>query len=964
MASAKKTCLRLGLLNIRSINTGQDELSATLLNYSPDIVALNETWLKPGEEDAAPVIPSYKFLHKARQGKKGGGVGFYVRQGIITKLQKHPTSSLEQLWLKVQFQSTSLAVGTAYRPESVGVQEALDALSESINSMARCDLTCVLGDFNIDMASPNTPKAQELKHFCHQHNLEQLVKEPTRITQHSETILDLVLTDNSSKCRNVEIIHNYCLSDHALVIVDVDVRKNKIKKELKYKRTLHNINFDYFNADLNHLPWNSIGELQDVNEMVETFNKYILLLFDTHAPTRKIICRDKPKPWITDMLRFMMKLRDDALQKALKTKKESAKEYYRNLRNLVTATIERERRAYFNSFINANLKNPTVLWRNIKNTTNVNKIKPSTIPDHLNDPDRINDHFLNLPPCPETNFNTKSMNLVDISEHDELNLKPVSEEEVKNIIYNIKTKAAGHDDLSIDMIKLTLEVTLPIITKMVNKSIETNTFPSSWKKALVKPIPKKNTVLELKDLRPISILPVLSKVLEKVVLVQVLKYLEKINIIPKFQSGFRKAHGTETALLQVTDDLTEASDMGLSTIMVLLDYSRAFDCLEPKLLLAKLEHYRFSKNTCDWFHSFLNDREQSVLTERGDGLKRCSTAKPIQRGVPQGSLLSPTLFTIFTADLPAQIKHCKYHLYADDTQLYYSFDSKNTHEAAVRINEDLFNVYTWSQKNSLLLNPNKSQMVFFGTKKQVKSATDLETQITINDVAIERVTCARNLGLMMDEEQKYAEHVGNKIKTALFKLKTLYKIRPYIKEELRILLCESLILSQLSYCSTVYGPRLNNSTVRAIQRVQNASVRFCFHVPKRECITPYLNRKGILNMEARRELQYACTVHRVIWSKNPDYLFEKLAWKRDFPHASRHVMSNLIKIPKHKSARYEGCFKFAAARIWNDLPPPLREKMSTDSFKRQYKKALLKRQLDTENIKHSYWKHLSLKGYL
>ncbi|XP_013174571.1 PREDICTED: RNA-directed DNA polymerase from mobile element jockey-like, partial [Papilio xuthus] len=550
-----------------SINTGQDELTATLLNYSPDIVALNETWLKPGEEAAAPAIPSYKFLHKARQGKKGGGVGFYVRQGITSKVQKHPTSKLEQFWLEVQLQGSSLAVGTAYRPESVGVQDALDALSESINSLARCDLTCVLGDINIDMASPKNPKAQELLHFCHQHNLEQLVKEPTRITQHSGTILDLVLTDNASKCRNVQIIHNYCLSDHALVIVDFDIRKSKFKKEIKYRRPLLHINFDSFNADLNRLPWDSIGDLQDVNQMVKTFNSYMLLLFDIHAPIRKIICGVKPKPWITNMIRFMMRLRDQALQRALKVKKESAKDYYRNLRNLVTASIERERRAYFNSFINNNLKDSATLWRNIKKITQVNSTKTNMIPDHLSDPDKINDHFLNLPPCPGTILDARSMNLIDASEHDELKLKPVSEEEVKNTIYNIKTKAVGHDDLSIDMIKLTLKVTLPIITKMVNKSIETNTFPSSWKKALVKPIQKKSTVVELKDLRPISILPVLSKVLEKVVLVQVLKYLGNNNITPKLQSGFRKAHGTETALLKVTDDLTEASDMGLSSIM-------------------------------------------------------------------------------------------------------------------------------------------------------------------------------------------------------------------------------------------------------------------------------------------------------------------------------------------------------------------------------------------------------------
>ncbi|KAG6452055.1 hypothetical protein O3G_MSEX007448 [Manduca sexta] len=559
MANLNKKRLRLGLLNARSLNTGEDELVISVQKHKPDILAINETWLKIGEDLLAPAIPNYNFIHKPRQGKRGGGVGFYIRQGIEARVRRHPLSSLEQLWLEVQLPGTTLALGTAYRPESIDVLDALDALSNSIHSMARCNYTCVTGDFNIDLSRMESPQAKDLMSFCYQHNLEQLVREPTRVTDHSETLLDIVMVDSTLKNQRVEVVHNRCLSDHAMVLVDFDVKKPKLAQQVVIKRCLHNIDLDNFNQDLISMPWSNITALESVEQMVDTFNKYILTLFDIHAPIKKLTVRHKPKPWITDMVKFMIDLRDEALIKAQVNKTESSKDYYRSFRNLVTATIEREIKAYFNTFINSNLKYPALLWKSLKNTTILDKPCTHLIPDHLNNPDAINDHFLNLPLNNSINMEEipicKNKNLT----YDIFDLKPTTESEVKKIIYSIQTKAAGYDSINIDMIKATLKVTLPVITNIVNKSIETHTFPSYWKRALVRPLPKKNTASQLNDLRPISILPVLSKVIEKVALDQILKFLDSKSIIPKFQSGFRRGHGTETALLHVTDDLTEAS---------------------------------------------------------------------------------------------------------------------------------------------------------------------------------------------------------------------------------------------------------------------------------------------------------------------------------------------------------------------------------------------------------------------
>lgn len=174
----------------------------------------------------------------------------------------------------------------------------------------------------------------------------------------------------------------------------------------------------------------------------------------------------------------------------------------------------------------------------------------------------MSDHFLALPPCKDVTLSNVANDIKKPRLQPVFELKTVTEREVHKIINNITTNSSGQDGICIKMIKLTLHKTLPTITAIVNKSIENHTFPAQWKHALIRPIPKKNNVDELKELRPISLLPILSKVLEKVVLDQVIAYLDNQDVIPKFQSGFRRGHGTETALLHVTDDIVEASDKG------------------------------------------------------------------------------------------------------------------------------------------------------------------------------------------------------------------------------------------------------------------------------------------------------------------------------------------------------------------------------------------------------------------
>lgn len=349
-----------------------------------------------------------------------------------------------------------------------------------------------------------------------------------------------------------------------------------------------------------------------------------------------------------------------------------------------------------------------------------------------------------------------------------------------------------------------------------------------------------------------------------------------------------------------------------------------------------MAYYGVSAPSCKWFESFLTGRRQyvEIQTNKGEIVK--SDIRTISRGTPQGSILSPLLFILYTADLLKHLEHCNAHLYADDTQIYHSFSPNNVSTALVQINKDLDMIADWSRRNNLVLNPTKSQFIVMGNKFQRAKIKEQNPRIEIGGELISQVENAKSLGIIMDEQLRYVDHVNMKIRNAFYRLKVLYGIRKYLTVKVREILTESLVLSQFNYADIVYGPRLLSVTKKSIQRVQNACVRFCYDIPKRSHITPYLNERKLLNMENRRKSHLAYTVRKVIEFQKPYYLFEKLKWVKDTQKRPLRPCTKL-SIPHHKTAFYRGCFKFAAA----NLPPPLREPMTLFKFKKLLQKHLL-----------------------
>lgn len=587
--------LRLSLLNVRSLNTGRDELLVSIEKHSPDVLAINETWIREGDDISLLQIPGYIFKHIPRStGKRGGGVGFYIKKKIKTHIIQHPKTSLEQMWIELQHKGLRLAIGTVYRPETQNIGNSIEELSETLSSLSAYSFQCLLTDFNIDLLNSSSNDTKEFLRSLDQQNYTQLVQEPTRITMTSATLLDLIITDTPMLCTKIEVIHNPCLSDHALILADFDIKKQKDGVKSITKRCFNDIDEEEFGEDLRNISWNKIKESESINDMVAKFNCEILNLFDKHAPVKVIKIKNNSYPWITEVIKIMMEKRDEALKKAHNSKNDASWSYYKMFKNFTNASIKREKKAYINFYVNKNANRPILMWQHFKKISPLGKGNSGCIPPHLQEPDKINDFFMTLPGNEITNLKTLAQFTTNRDSNTEFFIKECSKEQVLNIINNISSNAIGHDNISITMIKLTLPVTLDIITYIINQSIKTHTFPDSWKIAKVIPLPKITSVENYKDLRPISILPVMSKIIEKIVCMQLTTYLETHNILPEHQSGFRKAHGTAAALSAVTDDILSASDNGNGSILVLLDFSRAFDCINIELMLAKLYYYGIS----------------------------------------------------------------------------------------------------------------------------------------------------------------------------------------------------------------------------------------------------------------------------------------------------------------------------------------------------------------------------------
>uniref|UniRef100_A0A669DXW8 Reverse transcriptase domain-containing protein n=1 Tax=Oreochromis niloticus TaxID=8128 RepID=A0A669DXW8_ORENI len=460
---------------------------------------------------------------------------------------------------------------------------------------------------------------------------------------------------------------------------------------------------------------------------------------------------------------------------------------------------------------------------------------------------------------------------------------------------------------------------------MINLSLIISYVPQAFKVALVKPLLKKPSLdpAVLANYRPISNLPFISNILERVVVVT--DYLQRNGLFEEFQSGFRAHHSTETALVKVTNDLLMASDSGLISVLVLLDLSAAFDTVDHNILLERLEHaVGITGTALQWFVSYLSNRLQFVQVN-GES----SSHTKVNYGVPQGSVLGPILFTLYMLPLGSIIRSIHFHCYADDTQLYLSMKPDNTHQL-VKLQECLKDIKTWMAANFLLLNSDQTEVIVLGPENLRNMVSN--QILTLDGITLASSNAVRNLGVIFDQDMSFNAHIKQICKTAFFYLRNICKVRNILSLSDAEKLVHAFITSRLDYCNSLLSGCPKNS-LKSLQLIQNAAARVLTGTRKREQISPVSASLHWLPVKSRIEFKILLLTYKVLNNQAPSYLNDLVVPYHPI-RALRSRTVGLLVVPRvFKSRMGERAFSFQGPLLWNQLPVWIQETDTLSTFK-------------------------------
>ena len=298
--------------------------------------------------------------------------------------------------------------------------------------------------------------------------------------------------------------------------------------------------------------------------------------------------------------------------------------------------------------------------------------------------------------------------------------------------------------------------------------------------------------------RPVSLLPIVSKICERVALNQLTPYLEYKKRLTEQQSGNRKSHSTETLNVMMSIKIMEAMDSKKLTLVVLLDLSKAFDSIDHLLLLAKLRTLGISETSLEWFRSYLSERKQYVRIGQ-----EVSSLRSTDHGVPQGSILGPALFNIYINDLPTVPEIGSLESYVDDSKLFLSFPVKDADVVALQITEDLKKIAAWCCHNSLLINPERTKALLLGTRQMRKKVPD-GFCVTLLEKELSPVPSANDLGVQVDENLRYDEHITNTVPAGIARLCQINRVKYIFDTQTLLNIIKALVCGKLYYCSSVW----------------------------------------------------------------------------------------------------------------------------------------------------------------
>ena len=745
------------------------------------VISVSETWLHAGVSDDLVALDGYFLIRNDRVGNIGGGVACYLhkslRATIVAASSGGQLNDPEYLIIDIRLPlNEPILFASIYRrPKGNLLQDFV----RSLTSVSHLYKNIIIGgDLNCNLLS-NQYEATYLRQLMFSLSLYIIPSDATHHTATSNSCLDVLIVDDSDKVLSFAKSSSPFIAGHDLLSLSLSLF-SPINTERSYtRRCFRNINVTEFceflsisvnNANCTRTNLSREAYVQESSTLLSCTLRAAL---DVFAPTRSFVSRGPPLRWLTEELKSRLRVRNTLFKQAKRSNSLLGFLRYRLFRNQLNLDIKRAKSEFFLGSLN-NITEPAKLWREL---ARLGLVKSTLVsPLHFFSLSQLNSYYTSVSSAVPLCFSDF------ISAISCITCPPCQSEFVfslvtPNSIYKLITAhplhsyASGADGIPLFILRIAWPCISSWLTDLFNNSLKLSSFPSEWKNALIRPLSKIRKPLSPSDTRPIANLPELSKTLERIVADQIVDYLNSNNILDPRQSAYRSGFNTQSALLRICNDVRAGIDGGLITIMVLFDFSKAFDTVPHLYLLIKLKKLGFSDSVVTWFYSYLTCRSQAVIDDEGNRSEWLHTSL----GVPQGSVLGPLLFLLFINDISNVLSFTSHMLFADDLQIYLSCPPADILRGLELISRDVNAIFDYTIVNGLRLNLTKSKAIILGSQKHVNCIdTSLLPPIIVDCTPLLFVSEVRNLGVIFTSNLSWHKHiiqVSKNVHHALYKLK-------------------------------------------------------------------------------------------------------------------------------------------------------------------------------------------------
>ena len=843
---AKTTDLVVMQINIRGIGSKKSRLIDLIENSvhkkELDVVLISETWLTESSPEVN--IPGYVMHRQDRSHKRGGGVAIVASSKLRCVLRPDLSSKMEEsecVTLELLLRNgDKCLVSSMYRPPNTDSQTFLASYNSLVCAMKKEDPKgIIIGlDHNLDFLK--SEKHQPTNDFI-QSNLDfgliPTVTRPTRITNTSATLIDnIMVSQNLCGSYTSNILINDT-SDHLPVICVLNSLTSMKKESLVVKsRDTRLRNLVTLKKQVTNYDWTSLLTDKSPSKNMESVHDQLLSIIDHCTPycEHKINHKQiRKEPWLTASIKISIDKNKKLYAKMLRG--GIAKDKYTRYNNTLRKAIRYAKTHFYLNMCQEYKSQTRKLWKIINEIAGKHSNKSSLVEylkvDNIKEygakkiSNRFAKYFAEVGKTFAEKIPKSSMSITAYlkllqSNKSSLFLNPTHEDEVKRLVDKLPMKnSSGHDNISNILLKEIVDPLAKVLVEIFNQSMTTGEFPNIMKLAEIVPLYKNKEHYLESNYRPISLLTTISKILEKIMYQRVYSFLQNTGQIYDNQFGFRANHSCEHAVGQAVSSIVKGIENKQHVACVLLDLSKAFDTIEHKILIQKLELYGIRGPALQWFKSYLTNRKLRVKCRTvSDPRGTISDDYDVHFGTPQGSCLGPLIFLIFVNDLNLNLVTGDCIQFADDTTLV--FTHHNLKYLRYCVESELSVVQDWFNANKLTLNVGKSSYLLFQGHKQQLT----KFQIVLNGVEIPRVNHAKLLGTWINDRLNWEIH-ANKVLTILkCGIGMLKRSQQLLSCKAKRLLYFGQIHSHLSYCLAIWGSMLSRHMMAKLAAAQRKAV--------------------------------------------------------------------------------------------------------------------------------------------